>query len=62
MDYFSAAMSLVLASDGILSVDELAQHALRHGLDFLAITHHNQMVSAASLTRLGDDFVSRWYC
>ncbi len=41
-----------LASDGVLSVDELAQHALRHGLDFLAITDHNQMVSAASLPRL----------
>jgi hypothetical protein len=41
-----------LASDGVLSVDELAQHALRHGLDFLAITDHNQMVSADSLPRL----------
>jgi hypothetical protein len=41
-----------LASDGVLSVDELAQHALRHGLDFLAITDHNQRVSADSLPRL----------
>ncbi len=41
-----------LASDGVLSVDELARHALRHGLDFLAITDHNQMVSADSLPRL----------
>jgi hypothetical protein len=41
-----------LASDGVLSVAELAQHALRHGLDFLAITDHNQMVSADSLPRL----------
>ncbi len=41
-----------LASDGVLSVDELAQHALRHGLDFLAITDHNQMVSADSLPRI----------
>lgn len=41
-----------LASDGVLSVEELAQHALRHGLDFLAITDHNQMVSGASLPRL----------
>jgi hypothetical protein len=40
-----------LASDGVLSVEELAQHALRHGLDFLAITDHNQMVSAESLPR-----------
>ena len=35
-----------LASDGVLTVEELAQHAQRHGLDFLAITDHNQMVSA----------------
>ena len=41
-----------LASDGVLSVEELAQRALRHGLDFLAITDHNQMVSADSLPRL----------
>ena len=41
-----------LASDGVLSVGELAKHALRHGLDFLAITDHNQMVSADSLPRL----------
>ncbi|MGB8984947.1 MAG: CehA/McbA family metallohydrolase [Anaerolineales bacterium] len=41
-----------LASDGVLSVDELAQRALRHGLDFLAITDHNQMVSAESLPQL----------
>jgi len=38
-----------LASDGVLSVEELAQHARSHGLDFLAITDHNQMVSADSL-------------
>ena len=41
-----------LASDGVLSVEELAQHARRHGLDFVAITDHNQMVSAGSLPRL----------
>ncbi len=41
-----------LASDGVLTVGELAQRALRHGLDFLAITDHNQMVSADSLPRL----------
>jgi hypothetical protein len=41
-----------LASDGVLALDELAQHALRHGLDFLAITDHNQMVSAASLPQI----------
>ncbi len=41
-----------LASDGVLSIEELAQHALRHGLDFMAITDHNQMVAADSLPRL----------
>jgi len=41
-----------LASDGVLTVGELAQRALRHGLDFLAITDHNQMVAADSLPRL----------
>jgi len=41
-----------LASDGVLSVEEFAQHALQHGLDFLAITDHNQMVSADSLPQL----------
>ncbi len=43
-----------LASDGVLSVNELAQHARRHGLDFLAITDHNQMVSADALPHLED--------
>lgn len=38
-----------LASDGVLSVGELARHARRHGLDFLALTDHNQMVSSKSL-------------
>jgi hypothetical protein len=41
-----------LASDGVLSVEELARHARRHGLDFLAITDHNQMVAANELPRL----------
>jgi len=41
-----------LASDGVLALEELAQHALRHGLDFLAITDHNQMVSGASLPKI----------
>jgi hypothetical protein len=41
-----------LASDGVLTVEELARHALRHGLDFLAITDHNQMVTADSLPQL----------
>jgi hypothetical protein len=40
------------ASDGVLSVEEVGQHARRHGLDFLAITDHNQMVSADSLPKI----------
>ena len=38
-----------LASDGVMTVEELGWRAVRHGLDFLAITDHNQMVSAESL-------------
>ena len=41
-----------LASDGVLTVEELARHALRHGLDFLAITDHNQMLSADLLPQI----------
>jgi hypothetical protein len=41
-----------LASDGILTVEELAWRALRHGLDFLAITDHNQMVSNDALPQV----------
>jgi hypothetical protein len=41
-----------LASDGVLTVEELARRALRHGLDFLAITDHNQMVSADLLPQI----------
>jgi len=41
-----------LASDGVLTVDELARHARRHGMDFLAITDHNQMVSAEALPQM----------
>ena len=41
-----------LASDGVLTAEELGQVALRHGLDFLAITDHNQMVTAAALPRV----------
>lgn len=36
-------------SDGVLALGELAQHARRNGLDFLAITDHNQMVSTDTL-------------
>ncbi len=38
-----------LGSDGVLSVEELARHAARHRLDFLAITDHNQMISTIEL-------------
>ena len=38
-----------LASDGILTATELAEHALRHGLDFLALTDHNSIQPAAAL-------------
>ncbi len=41
-----------LASDGVLTVPELGEHALRHGLDFLAITDHNQMVRSAALPHI----------
>jgi hypothetical protein len=41
-----------LASDGVLTVEELARHARRHGLDFLAITDHNQMASSDGLPQI----------
>lgn len=41
-----------LASDGVLTTQELAQRALRHGLDFVAITDHNQPVSRDSLPQV----------
>jgi hypothetical protein len=41
-----------LASDGVLTLDELGRHALRHGLDFLAVTDHNQMVSQDALPHI----------
>ena len=41
-----------LASDGVLTTEEMAQHALRQGLDFLAITDHNQTVSSESLPQI----------
>lgn len=37
-----------LASDGILPLEHLAKHARLHGLDFIAITDHNQPVKRAS--------------
>ncbi len=41
-----------LGSDGILTVDELARHAMRHGLDFLAITDHNQFAPAVAFPQI----------
>ena len=41
-----------VASDGVLTADELAWRARRHGLDFLAITDHNQPVAASALPRV----------
>ena len=41
-----------LASDGVLTAEELAWRARRHGLDFLAITDHNQPVAAAALPQV----------
>jgi len=38
-----------LASDGVLRIEELAQHSFHNGLDYLAITDHNQMVSMDTL-------------
>lgn len=36
-------------SDGVLALGELAQHAVRNGLDYLGITDHNQLVSMDTL-------------
>lgn len=41
-----------LASDGVHTLPELAYKALRNGLDFLAITDHNQMIAQAALPRI----------
>ncbi len=41
-----------LASDGVHTVEELAYKALRNGLDFVAITDHNQSIAWASLPRI----------
>jgi len=41
-----------LASDGVLTAEELATHARRHGLDFLAITDHNQAATGAALPHI----------
>jgi hypothetical protein len=36
----------------VLTLEELAAHAKRHSLDFLAITDHNQMAQSAILNRV----------
>lgn len=41
-----------LASDGVHTLEELAWKAKRNGLDFVAITDHNQFVSEAALAGL----------
>jgi len=41
-----------LASDGVHTLDELAFKAKRNGLDFVAVTDHNQLVSKGELPRL----------
>lgn len=41
-----------IASDGVHTAEELALKAKRNGLDFVAITDHNQPVAQASLPRI----------
>lgn len=41
-----------VASDGVQTAEELAWRSLRNGLDFLAITDHNQTVSADALPKV----------
>ena len=41
-----------LASDGSLPIEHLAEHARIHGLDFIAITDHNQAVERASFPKI----------
>ncbi len=41
-----------LASDGLLPLDHLARHAREHGLDFIAVTDHNQPIKRASLPKI----------
>jgi hypothetical protein len=41
-----------LASDGVQTAEELGLRALRHGLDFLTITDHNQSISTDSLPKI----------
>ena len=41
-----------LASDGVHTLEELAWKAKRNGLDFVAVTDHNQFIATAGLPRL----------
>ncbi len=41
-----------LGSDGVHTLEELAWKALRNGLDFVAVTDHNQQVSSERLPRI----------
>ena len=41
-----------LGSDGVLTAEELAWRAVRNGLDFLAITDHNQPISRDALPEI----------
>jgi hypothetical protein len=41
-----------VGSDGILTLEGLARHARAHGLDFLAVTDHNQPISKDSLPQV----------
>ncbi len=41
-----------LASDGSLPLEHLAEHARIHGLDFIAVTDHNQAVKRASFPKV----------
>ncbi|HWR64806.1 MAG TPA: CehA/McbA family metallohydrolase [Bellilinea sp.] len=41
-----------LASDGVHTLEELAFKAKRNGLDFIAVTDHNQLVAKTELPRL----------
>ncbi len=41
-----------VASDGVCTPAELGQRVVRHGMDFLAITDHNQMIARAALPQI----------
>ncbi len=43
-----------LASDGVHTLEELAWKARRNGLDFVAVTDHNNFVSSYALPRIPD--------